>query len=490
MSAKAKAPQACSAIKWLEHNDKELYEALNALCVLRNMGGKSTFVVPGSSVRKEIIDGAMSGETGPTERAALLACAHMVRANLPAPESWQNDIGSAAKIRLVVEKVTASKVTLAGGVELEKHNSNPRTGAEFSIWAVKKGEMPTTGDAYEMKPGGKKGGGGRRGGASAVSGRLAITEIAEAEYRAGLKVGQMSTAYISRVYALLLHLKLFGGTTYIKAMSVADFDPIIAFYILVQPHATPDHYIIPEELMFGSNGWNGAAITPTTDAWFGLFKSYHSEAPKCASTSSRSELNNAIDKLRTDVNGGTANDAVDIIKAAYQQLAESNTIKGVQGSVLPVTDSTTRDSMHRDEFRFTLHLALEDLYCTIGSGESVGKFAAIVNSIKSCYPCKGANPYQELVLMSRCLVSDVAGRGRTKEQWAFIHSTDLLYTPENPDTLKIGLPSGLTDVPTADMESSSVYSRNFVTMRDVSRQTTPSAASEGRIISAMANVRL
>jgi len=465
-------PQTCSAFQWLEANEADLAQAIKGLCLDRLVGAHDiTFLVPGAAVQKEIIDGQNSGTDAATDRANLLVKAHIVRAYLASPEDFNRDLGSAAGVRLRAKDIKPSGVTLQDGAVLVRREANRRTGATFAIWDVKSGAVSTDGEHFEMKkqaPGGHH----KQGGGGGMS-RIGAAVLAESEFRAALACGCASAAFLGRAFALLTHLRVCGGDTFLRAQGVIDLDPVITFYLLLQPFKTVGEYLVSDDLLFGANGWCGASILPTEDQWRALF-----EGGGTLATTDAPRVQKLLCDFRVSVGTCDPRTAVKKVRDAYAELETSNTVQGVG----PVLGAVAPGRMVQDECRFTAALNLQEMYGAPGSAQALTAFDTVTQTFRA-YP---GNSADETILLTFDQ-TDPASMGRMGgPTWTFIMSTDLLYVPETLASLA-SLAAGFSTTPnTTPGGDNRVYERNLVALGLVSKH----ALASGSGAQALAELRL
>ena len=186
-----KVKKFCRVTKFLEQTDKDLYQALDDLCLFglfRTRGRGVTFMYPtDKSYRKKIIDHAYSNNP---EKAVDMIKALVLLDYLPSPTDFKNkkdDIPNALHKKLEVDTADAKEVKLKSGHKLVVDSSFAplRAGEPVAVYKLSgKGELPTTGTASTMKYNNKTKGV-YQGGALDKSDEIKLTECVERIYASG-----------------------------------------------------------------------------------------------------------------------------------------------------------------------------------------------------------------------------------------------------------------------------------------------------------------
>jgi hypothetical protein len=187
-----KVKKFCRVTKFLEQTDKDLYQALDDLCLFglfRTRGRGVTFLYPtDKSYRKKIIDHAYSNTP---EKAVDMIKALVLLDYLPSPTDFKNkkdDIPNALHKKLEVDSADAKEVKLKSGhkLEVDKSFAPLRSGEPVAVYKISgKDELPLTGAASTMKYNNNKSKGGYRGGSLEKSDEVKLTECVERIYESG-----------------------------------------------------------------------------------------------------------------------------------------------------------------------------------------------------------------------------------------------------------------------------------------------------------------
>jgi hypothetical protein len=186
-----KVKKFCRVTKFLEQTDKDLYQALDDLCLFglfRTRGRGVTFLYPtDKSYRKKIIDHAYSNNP---EKAVDMIKALVLLDYLPSPTDFKNkkdDIPNALHKKLEVDSADSKEVKLKSGHKLSVNKSftSLRAGEPVAVYDISgKGELSLMGTASTMKYNNKTKGG-YRGGALDKSDEIKLTECVERIYASG-----------------------------------------------------------------------------------------------------------------------------------------------------------------------------------------------------------------------------------------------------------------------------------------------------------------
>lgn len=186
-----KVKKFCRVTKFLEQTDKDLYQALDDLCLFglfRTRGRGVTFLYPtDKSYRKKIIDHAYSNNP---EKAVDMIKALVLLDYLPSPTDFKNkkdDIPNALHKKLEIDSADSKEVKLKSGHKLSVNKSfaTLRDGEPVAVYSISgKGELSLTGSASTMKYSNKSKGG-YRGGSPHKSDEIKLTECVERIYASG-----------------------------------------------------------------------------------------------------------------------------------------------------------------------------------------------------------------------------------------------------------------------------------------------------------------
>ena len=481
MSGKKKTQlvKYCRIFQWVEEQDSDFAGAIRDLCLegMLSAGRHSsgvTFLYPKEkSYRQEIIDKAYGEDAD--EAIKMVESLIIPDALLNGADFKDHDIGSRLGVKFDVKSAGTSKVELDGGVELgvcESFRTLSKRAGSLAVWYVTNGRLPLTGEAYSPPRSGPKRGGARhnprRGGNYHVSARESMARTVEAEYAECMQSDRCVShdPYLCKVVSLLNFIKVYHPKTLAVVLPMLDYNPFVTFYLLLEPYKTTGNFIIPEGVLFGgSDSWCGVEMyKDAVNEYKAFFRSMSSQLEKSATGSqsgipvvphayiNRAGVGAQIDAARQTINANkNPRSALKSVREIYNVLATQNYIRGM-GPVLPDVVKMAQagaKKLWQDEFRFTIHEALEMLK---GAPYEKSTLDAILGDIKHKYP---GNDYEnELVL---CHASDISSNVGPRIElimlMKFINSSDFLYLPVSPDS--VGGTAG-----SMDPSNWKVYNRN------------------------------
>lgn len=510
MASKKKShpSKVCRIFQWVEAQDDRFAGAIRDLCMEGTLspsfGAGVTFLYPkDAGYRNEISDAAYDDGDKAVQGISSL----IIPSFLPNASSFlQQPIGSHGGVLFEVEDATGSTVRLKGGVTLEKatnfqllRSTEEKGKGNQAVWIVTSGRLPTTGAPYTRpKSRGKKGGavadGARLGGASD---RAANAMQLEKEFDACMKKDGCVARdpYLARVVSLLHFLRASHPDVLQAVLPLIDYNPIVTYYLLLEPYKRTGNFILDDGILFGSSGWNGAEMFTDAvaeyKAFFGMLGSETGSPAKVFSD--HAGIVRAVDHIRQS-SVLTATDRLSLpraIEKAYANLVDNNTIDG-QTPIYPdgtlALLRTPGKKIWQDEFRFVVSAKTQPLFdaarSSSGNRYDSADWEAVVRLVRSERP--GNDYANEASLIGKVLMkSNVGPTADFAELSMFGKSTDFLYTPA-PEGM-VGGYIGSGDDPT-DM---AVYNRNFEAHRTMSRSRTrrsqgvsPQALTELRMYAA------
>jgi hypothetical protein len=473
MASKKKGQPAkhCRIYQWVETQDSELAGAIHNLCLegaLSPSGGRGvTFLYPkDKAYRDEIVTKAYSEDADEAQK--LIESLIIPEALLTAADFNRRAVGNKLGVRFVVESVEGSKVKLAGGVELvpaEDFRPLAKRANDIAVWVVAKGRAPLTGESYTAPAPARRGEKKARGGADGMvpSERFLLALKVENKFDLCMRVDRClgHNPYLAKVVSLLNYLKVSQPDLFAKVLPVIDYDPVVTFYLLLEPYKTSGEFLIPNAALFGEGGWNCAhAYGNAVEDYKALFASGPKESTALVFRD-RPAVMAQVDAMRLRYNGLAPRQGPQFVQDAYATLAAQNTVQG-SGPVFP--DSTLAalaggKKLWQDEFRFIVHEALQTMRQMPYSPDV---FGSIVRDIRACWP---GNNYGGEVRLSNLadLRGNVAPRNELLLLGKFVNSTDFLYLSAPPDAVgaALGDPNNLLDW--------AVYNRNAAALANLNR---------------------
>lgn len=432
MASKKKAQQLirhCRITQFIEAQDPALAEAVHDLCMdhvlAPGRGGEGvTFLFPKEKAyRAEIVAKAYSEEAN--EAVKMIEALVIPFAIHGGPEFRARKLGTRRGIALKVEAVEGDHVTLEGGVELEPEGEFVPLGGRgdvLAVWRVTKGRLPTEGPEFVPERRQKKVGG------AITQWRAAFAERVKAEFDECWHRDRLAShdPYLAKSLGLLQFLKLRRPEVFRAVAPLIDYSPFVTFYIMLEPYQSRGEHLIPDEVLYGPDGWNGA------EAYMSAVDEYTALIP--APASDAAALIAAIDRVRKGILGSGASNlnkfrTPEAIVAAYRDLVTTNRIGGV-GPVFPaetLARLSPSKKLWQDTFRLVHGFAMVDAFIDDNVPAAVDDVIASV-----CLHAPGDDYERETI------VSVPALRAEPSPSWLFylivkfLNSSDFLYCARPP----------------------------------------------------------
>lgn len=480
--------QYCRIFQYVEAQDPDLAAAVRDLCMegaLAAHGAGVTFLYPKEkSFREEIVEKTYSD----ADAASKLVSSLIIPDALLTGEDWQRKpVGNYAGVLYEVKSASGANVVLKGEdseeVKLKRDDAfKTRSDKEgrLAVWTIVSGRPPLSGGEYH-RPGRqrapKKGAERKTAtGGAGNSARAALAGSVEAAYNAAMlhDRAKSSDPYLSRVVGLLNHLRANQPELLKTLLPLLDWCPAVDFYLLVEPYksgeksdSTPDgaDYLIPDAVLFGPAGWNGAEAFGDPKA--GLKEFINSVATVDKTETAPMVFRNAaavvrqIDTVRQQIQQNLQKLETPMrIHRAYETLAGSNSIAGME-NILPAETQRLLPGAKKfwqDQMRFLLQHAL----CELREGPHYNprEFQKVVDLVR--FDAPGNNYKKELRICDvEMLKRDVAPNAPFYLVMKFLCSSDFLYIPAAEG--KIGGARGDVEDPT----DRKVYNRNYEAHRQL-----------------------
>lgn len=412
-----KSKKSCNIMKYIERESPKLYAVMDELCFSvssrTGQGRAVTFLMPDASYVGEIVKMADSDTpevAGSMLRSLVLPDRYATVSDF---ETAKNDVVNLLHHKVDVKSVSAKGVEFgcgctatpdAGFIPFDTAKEN------FFVWSLSgKGRFPTEGERVERKQhSGSKVKGGARCGAM-----LRCTADIESSYREYLKNGG-ENPYEAAVDKIMSILAARGenDVTFQCAASVLDQDPLVSYYLLVEPHKDDDFFI------------PSACLEQEKEVGVTL-QSYRSFiAPD------NLQLRSARKALRDEilVQGTDKMTVKKQIQAAYEALRETGSVKGVRlysDAVQKYYASKEYLRQWQDEFRFIvgrLSAAIKG---------DVGEYDYLCLFIKSSFNGKMLKMQLRLSCPELKPVAVPDASEHWSGAWAFARDTSFLYVPVN-----------------------------------------------------------
>lgn len=475
---KGQLSKHCRIFQWVEDQDPKFAEAIRQLCLEGALSPNArtpgvTFLYPkDAAYRQEIYDKAYSDD--PDAAVKMVEALIVPDVMLQAGDFSRRPVGNRCGVAFKVESAGNGKVLLADGVELAPSSfatMASRTGA-LAVWLVAKGRLPQAGAPYTppasapRRPGGpahRTGGGGNE--------RALLASATEAEYDCCAAKGTLAECnpYLAKVVSLLNFLKANRPELLDVVRPVLDYEPVVSFYLLFEPYKTQGAHLVPNSVLFGDGAWNCADAYGSAVAEFeAFFREDQKSAAAPFMYRDRAAVAAQVDQIRRRIGAGNQRSGPQAVQDVYAVLAAQNTIGGM-GPILPAAAQQAlagSKKLWQDEFRFTVHEALQSLRAAPYSSST---FGSIVRDLRAAWP---GNDYGAEIRLANVadLRANIAPRLELTMLMKFINSTDFLYLPVAPDA--VGAAWGSMD-PT----DWAVYNRNAVALANLRRVTGMSRAS-------------
>lgn len=432
-AARKQVVKYCRIFQWIEDHDADFAAAIRDLCLKKALdpgeGGSLTLLWPDDAYLKEITAQAYTDQAD--DAANKINSLIVDGWNGASTGNYTTRCGASFAVANNVLTYTNGTIVNATAVQ----GFAPRASAKIAIVAVSGAALepirpPTakdvTGAAQARRRKVKKVAGRRavRGGDET---RKNIAKAVETAYAACVEKDGCRSAnpYLGSVVSLLNYLKANNADTLQAVLLMIDYEPVIAFYLLVEPYRANGH-IISDDIIAA---WNNVVMYSDAVAEYkAFFESLAGQTVAGAATTplafcGRARLIEKTDLIRQDI-GEEIRAVSDGVNNAYVTLTTANQIHGC-GPVLPAATlalySNNQLKLWQDMFRYCTHKKLCDLRAYPFNRRS---FAELVEKI-STWQSTGALPMGDLKQAS----GDIVSRFKLIELWCFVNSYDFLYIP-------------------------------------------------------------
>jgi hypothetical protein len=490
--------KVCRIWQWIEGHDEQFAGLIRNLCMEGALApgfAGVTFLYPEDKAYRDSIIDADGDEAVKMVQSLIIPEGLLI-----ASDFQSHPIGSYSGVLYAVEETSKDTVKLQGGIMLKKaddfHLLQYKEGDRLAVWNITAGRLPLTGAEYQRPRKGRTEGGARhakRGGESHLSKRATFAATIEKEFDDCMKAdGCMAKdPYLAKSVSLLDFLREKHPDIFQTVLPLIDWNPIITFYLLIEPYRTIGDYIIPDGILFGDGGWNGAeTFTDAVSEYKKIFECLRSSDSPAYVFKDHASVVHAVDLIRQRVAAiSDKMSLVRLVKEHYNNLTNNNSIGGLSPIYPDSTLALLRGGkkLWQDEFRFIVCCSTKQLYANARATPSkytTDDWASLVRSFRNDYP--GNNYEAEETMVKKLeMKSNVSPTEDFLMLQKFGNSTDFLYTPA-PEGM-VGGYMGSEDDPT-DM---AVYNRNYDAMRAMSRTRTrrhvgvsPQALTELRMYAA------
>lgn len=477
---------------WVNRQDQEFAGAIRQLGLERALiPGKNsrgvTFLYPtDEEYRQEIIDNTYSGTS--TKAAVEAVESLIVPIVLHRGTDFDSEpVGSRLGVKYAVKSTARGKVELSNGVELVPAGSyslGTNHGGSRAVWLIAKGRLPLKGESFTAPTRSKattKGGNEyRTHGGSDITSRQIFATDTEQQFDTCMKKDRcrLRNPYLTKVTSFLNFLKAKHPAVLERVTPVLDFNFMVTFYLLFEPYKTEnDDFLIPEDVLYGDNGWNEAkGDSNGVEEYKLFFSNLGSSKTESARDLQTGEpvvpyiyrepafMTDEVDKLRTKLESlsGTLDNLAQKVHTAYAELTDDNTING-RGPMLPddtrVAISKVK-KLWQDEFRFVFGELFRRLV-NEGTIYNSMEWTSLIGKVRK-YP--GNNYGSELQITNpEHIVAAIATKNANGlALMKFIKSRDFLYKPVSPAL--VGKQGG-----SMDCDDSKTYNRNYVALGDLEK---------------------
>ena len=235
---------------------------------------------------------------------------------------------------------------------------------------------------------------------------IEIATKVEGEYGKAMLVNNtdMVDPYLGAITSFLLYLDLNHKNVLENIIPLMDINPMISFYIILQPYKTNPPYLVPRECIFDNSGTPLVNLDSFGYSAVDTYEKFLSWQPDKNSAAAKAKVFNAQESIKDEVaklceqlhaamrstNKPSAVLLVGLVKDLYETLRKENKI-GKLSSILPNTKIFVPDQLlWVDEFRFWANEFLIKL------DKNPDKFTQMVCGIRQTFP--GNNFTDELTV--------------------------------------------------------------------------------------------
>jgi len=398
-------------------------------------------------------------------------------------------VGSRLEVKFDVKSIARGRVEFAG-FELtpaEDFNLGANRDGTRAVWLISKGRPPLTGETYKAPARQRKAtkGGNEHhtyGGDDELSSRQLLATNTESEYNRCMQLDKCKfrDPYMTKVTSLLSFLKAHHPEVLLSITPIVDVNFIITFYLLFEPYKKKGPFLISDEVLYGTEGWNEAVIKSNGVAEYNDFFNTLCSSDMARVTSAAKDGEfvvpyifrepavvttevNEIRKKLARLNGTEA--LAQEVQDAYVKLIDNNTIND-NGPMFPDSTNTAIGTgikkLWQDEFRLIFSEKFTHLAKTKIDPQWPVTFNTIIQHIRIEWPGNDYSAELRICNPARIHNLPVSMSESAEAVKAFIKSTDFLYKPVAPT--QIGKSGG-----TLDCDDPRVYNRNLKGFQSLGR---------------------
>jgi hypothetical protein len=459
LSEKKKVQKYCRIFNWIQDNDEEFADVMVNLCVDRIADTTKkipsiTFLMPKGKLRTQIIDLAYSNTP---EKAVDMIISLVIPYGFATVESFNNanatQIGN--KLRYLFPKIVkqnSKNVSFGDKLVIKPNNSLvPRDNNKIYLWDIEAGEPPNNLNKYVEKqeyiiPDGSRQIKGRAECSSdpllELNGkpRAIFAQQIEQLVRDEIQKIHSKNPYLIAVIHLLNKLlEKPHYSLFIKIKPILDVDPIITFYMILEPYKLVGEYIISDDI-FNQRFFN--AILKSRNTIVDPANEYRNILNKVVEDNSNVFTNTkGIIDIVNDIRNRLLNETEarllpEEVLNIYNTFEEKNEIKSysnksVLTKILPESLVAHYQNNHnkrlwQDEYRFIIGECLRTMKTEPDAVTRGIIFNTLCNTLKTTL--RGDYYSDELCIMN---TSDYALttciRDRIRIMQYFVNSPDFLY---------------------------------------------------------------
>ncbi len=342
----------CRIFQWVQKQDPDFADAIKDLCMEGALSNKYgvTFLYPtDKSYRQKIIDKTYSEDAN---EAVRMLESLLVPIALLSGRDWDKQpVGNKCRVLFKVKVVDSGTVEIEGKEpivltlcsEFKKLGNNQNA----VVWLVKKGTLPTSGgELYEMPKLERKAPKGKTGaGDDDNIVRILIAMSVEGQFKSCMMADRCKkyNPYIGTMISLLKFLKSKYPDVYKDILPLLDYDPIISFYLIVQPYKTTGKYFLSDDVL---RDWKCTIIYKNAvEDYVGFVRE------GCV------DAGDKVLKFQEELQGKKPQDLIDCVTKIYNE---------IDTSIVPNVKSLVPNQLlWQDLFRFVISMAVQNMYLSI-----------------------------------------------------------------------------------------------------------------------------
>ena len=429
-------------MQWIKKYDIDLFECICDLClesafIPHKKSNGITFILPdkNSEIRKNILEHAyQESENMNTAEAIKLLDSLIINdyfPDIPTFEKYKMNniiIINRLKIKMDIKKVKNNNIVFKNNLIIEpmnKFNENVKKDEEtnkynIAVWKMIEGNSYLDGTKISEQQLINKT-------KSSHNYRQLFSNFIENNFIQNIINNNI---YLFSVFKILTFLQLKHKKEYIKIKFIIDPDPIITFYLLIEPYKNDSNYLISDEIL-SENLINN--ILKSDNLCINLVKK---EYKKMVLENDNTIIIENIDEIRDRISNDIGRNISLYSIESYKSLEIKNTINKME-SVLPESlfnhyNKNNNKRLWQDEFRFIIGEDIKNMHLETFIKTKISHFMKICNKIKMYYT--GNNYSEELTINNENDISKILPncfKDRINIIICFVKSCDFLFTVKN-----------------------------------------------------------